>query len=62
MAEIKKVPAIRFKGFGDAWYEKHLSEIATMKARIGWQGLTKKEYLNSGNFSVVSGNLTKMTV
>jgi type I restriction enzyme S subunit len=55
MAEIKKVPAIRFKGFGDAWYEKHLSEIATMKARIGWQGLTKKEYLNSGNFYLITG-------
>jgi hypothetical protein len=43
MAEIKKVPAIRFKGFGDGWaLEKHLSDIATMKARIGWHGLTKK--------------------
>lgn len=26
-----------------------------MKARIGWQGLTKKEYLNSGNFYLITG-------
>ncbi len=55
MMEIKKVPAIRFKGFSDGWFEKPLSEIATMKARIGWQGLTKKEYLDSGNFYLITG-------
>lgn len=55
MAEMKKVPDIRFKGFNEVWYEKNLSEIATMKARIGWQGLTKKEYLDSGNFYLITG-------
>jgi len=55
MAEMNKVPAIRFGGFSEEWSEKNLSEIATMKARIGWQGLTKKEYLDSGNFYLITG-------
>ena len=32
-----------------------LSEIATIKARIGWQGLTKEEYLITGNYYLITG-------
>ncbi|MDE7120975.1 MAG: restriction endonuclease subunit S, partial [Oscillospiraceae bacterium] len=32
-----------------------LENIATIKARIGWQGLTKKEYLDSGDYYLVTG-------
>lgn len=30
MAEIKKAPAVRFKGFSEAWAEKRLGEICTI--------------------------------
>ena len=32
-----------------------LEEVATIKARIGWQGLTKKEYLAEGEYYLVTG-------
>ena len=32
-----------------------LSEVATIKARIGWQGLTKEEYLITGNYYLITG-------
>ncbi|MDT9702140.1 restriction endonuclease subunit S, partial [Streptomyces sp. P17] len=28
---------------------------STLKARIGWQGLTTKEYLNSGHYGLITG-------
>jgi type I restriction enzyme, S subunit len=37
------------------WIEKKLGETAILKARIGWQGLTTDEYLDSGNFYLVTG-------
>jgi type I restriction enzyme S subunit len=49
------VPEIRFKGFSDDWDMYKLQEVATMKARIGWQGLTQKEFLNEGNYYLITG-------
>lgn len=37
------------------WIEYNLSKDATLKARIGWQGLTKSEYKNTGDFYLVTG-------
>jgi type I restriction enzyme, S subunit len=37
------------------WIEKILSETATLKARIGWQGLTTAEYKLSGDFFLITG-------
>ncbi|HAT8315141.1 TPA: restriction endonuclease subunit S [Legionella pneumophila] len=37
------------------WLERKLGNVATLKARIGWQGLTTSEYLNSGNYYLVTG-------
>ncbi len=37
------------------WIEKKLKNTATLKARIGWQGLTTAEYLDSGEFHLVTG-------
>jgi type I restriction enzyme, S subunit len=37
------------------WVEKQLGKTATLKARIGWQGLTVSEYLDSGNYYLVTG-------
>ena len=37
------------------WGLIKLENNFTLKARIGWQGLTTKEYLASGNYSLVTG-------
>jgi type I restriction enzyme, S subunit len=39
----------------DGWIEKKLGKTATLKARIGWQGLTTAEYLDLGDFHLVTG-------
>ena len=49
------VPEIRFKGFTDAWEQRKLSEIATMHARIGWQNLRTSEFLDSGDYMLITG-------
>lgn len=37
------------------WIEKKLGQTAFLKARIGWQGLTTKEYLDSGDYFLITG-------
>jgi type I restriction enzyme S subunit len=37
------------------WEVKNLSDNFTLKARIGWQGLTTAEYLKTGDFGLVTG-------
>ncbi|MBS3088211.1 restriction endonuclease subunit S [Candidatus Pacearchaeota archaeon] len=37
------------------WYVQNILKNSTLKARIGWQGLTTKEYLKTGNFLLVGG-------
>ena len=49
------VPEIRFAGFTDAWEQRKLSEVATMNARIGWQNLRTSEFLDSGNYMLITG-------
>jgi len=49
------VPEIRFKGFTGAWEQRKLSELTTMHARIGWQNLRKTEFLDSGNYMLITG-------
>ena len=49
------VPEIRFKGFSDAWEQRKLWEIATMHARIGWQNLRTSEFLDSGDYMLITG-------
>lgn len=39
----------------DSWRKINLGKSATLKARIGWQGLTTAEYLSSGNYFLVTG-------
>jgi len=45
----------RLPGFEGEWVVKKLGDTATLKARIGWQGLTTAEYLDSGDFYLVTG-------
>lgn len=37
------------------WEEKTLGESATIKARIGWQGLTTAEYKKNGDYFLITG-------
>ena len=55
MTKITDIPAIRFKGFSDTWEQRKLSEIATMHARIGWQNLITSEFLDSGDYMLITG-------
>lgn len=34
---------------------KQITDIALVKARVGWQRLTKSEYLNSGDYYLITG-------
>ena len=55
MTKKSGVPAIRFKGFTDTWEQRKLSEICTMHARIGWQNLRTSEFLDSGDYYLITG-------
>lgn len=37
------------------WVKIHIGTDATLKARIGWQGLTTNEYRDSGEYYLVTG-------
>ena len=45
----------RLPGFNRKWITVDLAESSKLKARIGWQGLTTAEYLESGEFYLVTG-------
>ena len=49
------IPKIRFKEFTEPWEQRKLSEIATMHARIGWQNLRTSEFLDSGDYMLITG-------
>lgn len=53
--EGESVPEIRFKGFTEPWKQRKLSEIATMHARIGWQNLRTSEFLDNGDYMLITG-------
>ena len=39
----------------DGWKEQRLGDTASLKARIGWQGLTTSEYLKTGDYFLITG-------
>jgi len=41
--------------FTNPWEQCKLSEIATMHARIGWQNLRTSEFLDSGEYMLITG-------
>lgn len=45
----------RLKGFNDEWQVVNMSDNFSLKARIGWQGLTTAEYLETGDYCLVTG-------
>ena len=55
MTKKSSTPAIRFKGFTDPWEQRKLSELTSMHARIGWQNLRTSEFLDSGDYMLITG-------
>ena len=53
--ENSRRPKRRFKGFTDDWEQRKLSKLATMNARIGWQNLRTSEFLDSGDYLLITG-------
>ena len=45
----------RLPGFSGDGKQLNMAEHSTLKARIGWQGLTTAEYLQSGEYFLVTG-------
>lgn len=54
-AEGERVPKRRFPGFEGEWEEKKLASIASMHARIGWQNLRTSEFLDHGDYYLITG-------
>lgn len=48
-------PTCRLPGFSGEWGELSLGKCASLKARIGWQGLTTKEYQEEGPCGLITG-------
>ena len=48
-------PKIRFKGFTDDWEQRKVGDQMYIKSRIGWQALTKQEYLSEGDYYLITG-------
>lgn len=49
------VPRMRLPGFTGAWKQRKLSELASIHARIGWQNLRTSEFLDSGDYMLITG-------
>jgi len=45
----------RLPGFSGEWETINMAEHSTLKARIGWQGLTTAEYLSTGEYCLITG-------
>ena len=45
----------RLSGFSSPWKTRPITDICSIKARIGWQGLRSDEFLNSGDYVLVTG-------
>lgn len=46
---------MRLEGFNEKWVTVSFNQVITPKARIGWQGLQKHEYLKSGYSYLICG-------
>lgn len=55
MDDKKRIPAIRFKGFTDSWEQRKLADLTSLHARIGWQNLRTSEFLDSGDYMLITG-------
>lgn len=55
MTNSKNIPRRRFSGFDGEWEQRKLANIASMHARIGWQNLRTSEFLDNGDYYLITG-------
>jgi len=53
--QYETTPVLRFQGFEDKWEEQELKNITTIHARIGWQNLRTSEFLDNGEYLLITG-------
>lgn len=51
----QNIPKLRFEGYSDVWKQQKMKDIAIMHARIGWQNLRTSEFLEQGDYYLVTG-------
>ena len=54
-AVLTREPRCFLGSFDFSWEQRKLSDIATMHARIGWQNLRTSEFLDSGDYMLITG-------
>lgn len=52
---MKNKPNLRFPEFNEDWQQHKLSDLVTMHARIGWQNLRTTEFLDKGDYMLITG-------
>lgn len=55
MEKTKLAPSLRFKGFTETYEQCKLSNLCSMNARIGWQNLRTSEFLDQGDYYLITG-------
>ena len=53
--DIKQAAMQQLLKAKNGWTKNRLGQVATLKARIGWQGLTTKEYKTAGDYYLITG-------
>ena len=54
-AVLTREPRCFLGSFDFSWEQRKLSELTSMHARIGWQNLRTSEFLDSGNYMLITG-------
>ena len=54
-AVLTREPRCFLGSFDFSWEQRKLSDLTSMHARIGWQNLRTSEFLDSGNYMLITG-------
>ena len=60
MTKKSDAPAIRFKGFSDAWEQRKLGEVIRLNGRIGFRGYTEKDIVSKDDGGVLTFSPTNI--
>ena len=60
MTKKSDAPAIRFKGFSDAWEQRKLGEVIRLNGRIGFRGYTEKDIVTKDDGGVLTFSPTNI--
>lgn len=60
MTKKSDAPAIRFKGFSDAWEQRKLGELIRLNGRIGFRGYTEKDIVSKDDGGVLAFSPTNI--